>query len=67
MVQLDLIGFFETENDDVDGRGVVGSKVVIATEVHRVSRELPHTEITNSCRKKTKAAIGKHPCNISCS
>lgn len=67
MVQLDLIGFFETENDDVDGRGIIGSKVVIATEVHRVSRKLPYTEITNPCRKKTKAAIKKYPCNFSSS
>lgn len=65
LVQLDLIGFFETENDDVDGCGIIGGEVVIATEVHRVSRELPYAEITNSCRKKTMAEIGKHPSNFS--
>lgn len=65
LVQLDLIGFLETENNDVDGCGIIGSEVVIATEVHRVSRELPYTEITNSCREKTKAAVGKHSCNFS--
>ena len=45
----------------MDGCGIVGSEVVIATKVHRVPRELPYAEITNSFRKKAKAAVRKHP------
>lgn len=48
LVQLDLVGFFQTKNDDMDRCGIVCSKIVITAEVYRISRELPHTEIANS-------------------
>lgn len=51
LVQLDLVGFFQTENDDVDGCGIICSEIVITAEVHWISREFPHTEITNSYRQ----------------
>lgn len=60
LVQLDLIGLFQTENDDVDGRGIICSKIVITAEVYRISREFPHTEVTNSYRQNADYYLKRH-------
>ena len=49
----------------MDGCGIVCSKIVITAEIHGVSRELPHAEITNSYREKGRISVVEHHHQIS--
>lgn len=48
MAQLGLVGFLQAEQNQVDGRGVVGGEVVVGAVVHRVPRKLPHAELADT-------------------
>lgn len=51
VAQLGLVRLLQAEQDHVDRCDIVGRKIIVGAVVDRVSRKLPHAEISHAYRE----------------